>query len=78
MAYDKFLISYNDDNSGIQSNVEPWLIMDNAFQQLNDCYVFRGKVQKRFGSVYIGANQFSSQLNMILSPTYSGSTYSGI
>lgn len=77
MAYDKFMISYNSDNSGLQTNVDPWLIMDEAFQQLNDCYVFRGKVQKRFGSVYIGSSQLTSQLNMLLSPSFSGSTYSG-
>ncbi len=78
MAYDKFLISYNNDNSGLQTSVNPWLIMDEAFEQLNDCYVLRGKVQKRFGSVYIGANQFTSQLNILLDDaTFMDDTYSG-
>ncbi len=78
MAYDKFLISYNSDNSGLQTNLSPWLIMDEAFEQLNDCYVFRGKVQKRFGSVYIGSSQFTSQLNMLLEDvTYMTGVYSG-
>lgn len=48
MAIDRFMIApFND---GLQTDVRPWLIPDNAFSQLSNAYVFRGRVRKRFGS----------------------------
>jgi len=35
---------------GFVSNVRPWLIPEDAFEQLNNMYVFRGRIRKRFGS----------------------------
>lgn len=66
---DKFLIGYTDNNSGFQSNVKPWLLPDNAFSSLENLYVFRGRVRKRFGSVWMGTTQLSSRLKV-----YSGTT----
>lgn len=48
----RFFIAPYDENSGQQNNIKPWLIPDNAFETLNNAYVFRGRVRKRFGSRY--------------------------
>ncbi len=52
MGYDRFLIA--PIRTGMQTNLKPWLIPDDAFQQLNNAYVFRGRVRKRFGSRLMG------------------------
>jgi len=48
MAADRFLISHI--NTGLQDNIKPFLIPDDAFAQLNNAYVWRERVRKRFGS----------------------------
>lgn len=48
MAIDRFMIAPL--TGGLQTSVKPWLIPDEAFEQLNNAYVFRGRVRKRFGS----------------------------
>jgi hypothetical protein len=53
MPMDRFLIA--PFNTGLQTNVRPWLIMDDAFASLQNAYVFRGRVRKRFGSVLMGS-----------------------
>lgn len=35
---------------GLQNNVKPWLIPDDAFETLKNAYVFRGRLRKRFGA----------------------------
>lgn len=45
---DRFMIAPIE--GGLQTDLKPWLIPDNAFAQLNNAYVFRGRVRKRFGS----------------------------
>lgn len=40
MAFDRFLIAPMQ--SGLQTNLRPWLIQDDAFSQLNNAYLFRG------------------------------------
>jgi hypothetical protein len=62
MALDRFLIGYADTKSGLQSNYKPFLINDNAFELLENAYVYRGRVRKRFGSVWMGLTQFNSRL----------------
>lgn len=52
MAYDRFLIA--PINTGLETDVKPWLIPDDAFSQLENAYVYRGRVRKRFGSVDTG------------------------
>jgi hypothetical protein len=52
MAFDRFSIAPFE--TGLQTDRKPWLIMDDAFAQLNNAYVFRGRVRKRFGSNYMG------------------------
>ena len=34
----------------MQQDLRPWLINDDAWTQMVNCYVFRGRVRKRFGS----------------------------
>ncbi len=63
MAFDRFLIA--PFNTGLQTNLRPFLIMDDAFSQLNNVYVFRGRVRKRFGSILMGSlGQRSSRLKV--------------
>lgn len=77
MARDKFLIGFTDENSGYQSNLKPWLINDNAFQQLENMYVYRGRVRKRFGSIYSGDSQLSSRLRILIGVTDGSGNFSG-
>ena len=39
-------------NSGLQNDITPWLIPDDAFAQLRNMYLFRNRLRKRFGSKY--------------------------
>ena len=73
---DRFLIAPYDENSGLQTSLKPWLIPDQAFSELNNTYVFRGRVRKRFGSRWTGGNQFSSRLRINIG-TITGGTLSG-
>jgi hypothetical protein len=59
---DKFLIAPFDQDSGLQTNVKSWLIPDNAFAQLDNAYVFRGRVRKRWGSRWFNDSQLASRL----------------
>lgn len=73
---DKFLIGFTDENAGYQSNVKPWLINDNAFQELTNMYVYRGRVRKRFGSILMGGSQLNSRLRILLGVTDGSGNFS--
>lgn len=64
MPIDRFLIAPYDENSGLQSDVRPWLIPDQAFSELDNAYVFRGRVRKRFGSRWIGDDKLGTRLRI--------------
>lgn len=68
---DKFYIAAYDKQSGLTNNVKPYLIPDQAFSQLTNAYVFRGRVRKRFGSRWmgLGTNQLSSRLRVSIGTT---------
>jgi len=76
--FDRFLIAPY--NTGLQTNLRPWLINDDAWSLLNNAYVFRGRIRKRFGSTYMGAglsdstldNQLYSRLRIDLGTTTTG------
>jgi hypothetical protein len=77
MPFDRFLIA--PINTGLETDLKPWLIPDDAFAQLNNAYVFRGRVRKRFGSQYTGVGwpdeltrPLYSRLGYNLGVTYSG------
>ena len=53
MAYDKFLIAPLD--SGLRLDLKPWMISNDSYAQLDNAYMFRGRVVKRFGSKLMGS-----------------------
>lgn len=61
---DRFYIGPYDQESGLQTDVKPFVIPDQAFSELNNAYVFRGRVRKRFGSRWIGNTQTTSRLRV--------------
>lgn len=65
MSYDRFLIAPYDD--GMRTDLEPWLIPEQSFQQLSNAYVWRGRVRKRFGGTLIPSEATSS----LTEPLYS-------
>jgi len=77
MPSDKFFIAPYDQDSGLQTDVKPWLISDQAFSELNNVYVFRGRVRKRFGSRWIGDTQLSSRLGVNLGNTDGSGNFAG-
>jgi hypothetical protein len=72
---DRFLIA--PINSGLQNDLRPWLIPDDAFTSLENAYVFRGRVRKRFGSTYTGTTQFSSRLAVGIGSTDGAGAFNG-
>lgn len=69
---DKFYIAPYDKESGLDTSVKPFLIPDTAFSELNNAYVFRGRVRKRFGARWFGNTQFSSRLRVNIGTTAAG------
>ena len=61
---DRFFIAPYDKDSGLQTNYRPWLIPDEAFAELTNAYVFRGRVRKRFGSRWLGDSSLVSRLRV--------------
>lgn len=66
MPMDRFLIA--PINTGLQTDLRPWQIMDDAFTELQNAYVFRGRVRKRFGTILMGTtgNPLNSRLRASL------------
>jgi len=67
MPYDKFLIAPL--KTGLQRDVKPFMIQDDAFQYLQNAYVWRGRVIKRFGSYLLNAigsatDQYNARLRI--------------
>lgn len=55
--------------TGLQNNIEPWLLPEDAFQFLRNAYVWRGRVRKRFGSYYLGLTELNSRLRINIGTT---------
>lgn len=70
---DRFFIAPYDTNSGLQTDVKPWLIPDQAFSELNNAYVFRGRVRKRFGSKWLADDKLGTRLRIQVGVTAGGS-----
>ena len=65
MAFDRFLIGpYKE---GLETDLKPFMIPDEAFAELNNAYVYRGRVKKRFGSTLSGYGA----PNTAIAPLYS-------
>lgn len=59
MPFDRFLIApYNE---GIREDLRPFLIPDDAFAELKNAYVYRGRIRKRFGSTVMDTTQATAQ-----------------
>jgi len=54
MSYQPFYISSFEENSGIQTYHEPFLIPEKAFAKLEDAYVFRGRIKRKKGYDLLG------------------------
>ena len=65
---DRFFIAPYEEKSGLQTDHKPWLIPDEAFSELENAYVFRGRVRKRFGSRWLGNSPLVSRLRVALTP----------
>lgn len=72
MAKDRFLIAPYDTNSGLQTDVKPWLIPEEAFSELSNAYVFRGRVRKRFGSRWLADDKLGTRLRIQVGVTAAG------
>ena len=80
MPIDRFFIKPFSNTSGIRKDTKPFLIPDEAFAELNNAYVFRGRVRKRFGSTWLGgdtATQFSTRLRVKIGTTDAGGDLAG-
>lgn len=81
MAYDRFMIA--PINTGLQQDVKPFLIPDDAFARLQNAYVFRGRVRKRFGSRLLNGSvspavaQLYSRLRIVVNTTDGAGNASG-
>lgn len=64
MPFDRFLIAPM--KSGLQTNEKAWQIMDDAFTTLQNAYVFRGRVRKRFGTTWMETTQAGTRLRVSL------------
>lgn len=64
MPMDRFLIAPVD--SGLTRNSPPWIQPDDAFEYLQNAYVWRQRVRKRYGSQLMGLTQLQSRLRISL------------
>lgn len=62
-----FLIS--DFDIGLEKDKEPFLLPEKAFPVLEDAYVFRGRVKRRFGFNLFDGGQLNSRLRMTVGTT---------
>lgn len=67
MVLKSYLIA--PEGGGLQRDLEPWLIPEDAFSFLEDAYVWRGRIRKRFGYSLIGSNANNSRLRINLGNT---------
>ena len=79
MAYDRFLIA--PINTGLETDIRPWLIPDDAFETMENAYVFRGRIRKRFGSRLMGSGagvqaQLFSRLSINIGTTDGAGAFS--
>lgn len=62
--------------TGEQNNLEPWLLPEDAFRVLEDAYVWRGRVKKRFGYSLLGTTDLKSRLRIRLGTTDGSGNFS--
>jgi len=59
------------------NRVEPFYLPEEAFYDLEDAYVWRGRVRKRFGASLIGATELQSRFRINLGTTNGAGNLSG-
>lgn len=73
------------EGQGLRTDLRPFAIPDNAFSELNNAYVFRGRVRKRFGGQLMqgttapisGLEQIQSRLKINIGTTNGAGTLAG-
>lgn len=81
MAFSRFLIAPM--NSGLVGDERSWLIPDDAFASLNNAYMFRGRVRKRFGTKLMNTTiavpfaQLNSRLRIKIGTTNGSGNFTG-
>ena len=76
MTSKSFLIS--DFDVGFEKDKEPFLLPEKAFPVLEDAYVFRGRVKRRFGYNLFDGGQLNSRLRINLGMVQQGVDFTGI
>jgi len=82
----RFYIGMLDANASLQTNLKSFAIPDNAFAQLINAYVWRGRVKKRFGARLMegtivptsGLEQIQSRLKIAIATTDAGGNLGAI
>jgi len=54
---------------GQQNNIEPFFLPEEAYFELEEAYVWRGRVRKRFGYSLLGSNDLNSRLRINIGTT---------
>jgi hypothetical protein len=74
MPYDRFLIA--PFKTGLVTEIKAWMIPEDAFAKLENAYIHKGVVRKRFGSILSGAAvgiprnaQLNSRLRILINTT---------
>lgn len=81
MPIDRFMIAPL--NTGLQTDLKPWLIPDDAFFRLQNAYIFRGRVRKRFGAILMNGSvdpsvaQLYSRFRILVGTTDGSGNLSG-
>ena len=52
IGYQPFLIA--NPRVGMERDMEPWIIPEDAYPDLQDCYLWRGRVKKKSGYEFLG------------------------
>ena len=80
MSFNRFLIA--PFSEGLERDLEPWMLPEDAFSTLENAFIFRGKLKKRFGYKLMGNTtatnpQLNSRLRINLGTTNGGGSLSG-
>lgn len=75
MPYDRFMIAPFD--SGLDKSASKFLLPEDAYQRMNNAYVYKGKILKRFGSRYMGADALKTRLRINLGDVKVDGTFAG-
>jgi hypothetical protein len=62
---DKYLIAPYQ--SGLKTDMAPWLLPEDAFTRMENACVFRGKIKKRFGSEFTGTGAANADMEALYS-----------